>query len=64
MKTRVQGGALVFFPPAFFQRKPGSPAGVGGALGALRPKVASEPPTQRVRTPLRRSQYIPWQNNK
>ena len=22
--------ALVFFPPAFFQRKPGSPAGVGG----------------------------------
>ena len=23
IKTRVQGGALVFFPPAFFQRKPG-----------------------------------------
>ncbi len=33
-KRWVQGGrtssSLVFFPPAFFQRKPGSPAGVGG----------------------------------
>ena len=41
-KRWVQGGrtssSLVFFPPAFFQRKPGSPAGVGGAPGALRPK--------------------------
>ena len=25
-----RGLPLVFFPPAFFQRKPGSPAGVGG----------------------------------
>ena len=29
-KTRVQGGALVFFPPAFFQRKPGPRPGPGG----------------------------------
>ena len=32
------------------QRKSGSPAGVGGAPGALRPEVASEAPPQRVRS--------------
>ena len=36
--------------PDFLQRKSGSPAVIGGAPGALRPKVASEPPTPRVRT--------------
>ena len=30
MTPGVQGLALVFFPPTFFQRKSGSPAGVGG----------------------------------
>ena len=34
----------------FLQRKSGSPAVIGGPPGALRPKVASEPPTPRVRT--------------
>ena len=32
-------------------KKAGLPAGVGGAPGALRPKVASELPTRRVHTP-------------
>ena len=41
IKTRVQGGALVFFPPAFFQRKPGRKESRGRApappgLGAAR----------------------------
>ena len=35
----------------FLQKKAGLPAGVGGAPGALRPKVASELPTRRVHTP-------------
>ena len=60
-KRWVQGGrtssSLVFCPPAFFQRKPGSPAGVGGAPGALRPKGGfrathlegtSPPPPQKI----------------
>ena len=34
ISTRVQGGALVFFPPAFFQRKPGPRPGPGGQRGA------------------------------
>ena len=35
----------------FLPKKAGLPAGVGGAPGALRPKVASELPTRRVHTP-------------
>ena len=41
-KRWVQGGrtssSLVFFPPAFFQRKPGSPAGVGGVPRGAAPQ--------------------------
>ena len=36
--------------PDFLQRKSGSPPESAGPPGALRPKVASEPPTPRVRT--------------
>ena len=35
--------ALVFFPPAFFQRKPGSPAGVGGGNPRRRAHPAAVP---------------------
>ena len=42
-KRWVQGGrnssSLVFFPPAFFQRKPGSPAGVGGGTHVAGPTL-------------------------
>ena len=41
---------VVLISSDFLQRKSGSPAVIGGPPGALRPKVASEPPTPRVRT--------------
>ena len=48
-KRWVQGGrtssALVFFPPAFFQRKPGPRPGPGGQRGAApRGQLRSHPP--------------------
>ena len=49
IKTRVQGGALVFFPPTFFKESRAPARGRAGN-GALRPKAASEAPTQRVRS--------------
>ena len=50
IKTRVQGGALVFFPPAFFKESRAPARGRAGN-GALRPKAASEAPTRRVPPP-------------
>ena len=49
INTRVQGGALVFFPPTFFKESRAPARGRAGN-GALRPKAASEAPTQRVRS--------------
>ena len=52
-KRWVQGGrtssSLVFFPPAFFQRKPGPRPGPGGQRGAA-PRGWNEPRTWRVRS--------------
>ena len=52
-KRWVQGGrtssSLVFFPPAFFQRKPGPRPGPGGQRGAA-PRGRNEPRTWRVRS--------------
>ena len=53
-KRWVQGGrtssSLVFFPPAFFQRKPGPRPGPGGQRGAAPRGTGKAPTTQRVRS--------------
>ena len=55
-KRWVQGGrtssSLVFFPPAFFQRKPGPRPGPGGQRGAAPRGLVKAPTTQRVRSTL------------
>ena len=55
-KRWVQGGrtssSLVFFPPAFFQRKPGPRPGPGGQRGAAPRGLVTAPTTQRVRSTL------------
>ena len=64
IKTRVQGGALVFFPPAFFQRKPGSRPEPGGQRGAApQGGFGGTPPegTQRRAAPGRWSGFGPAQ---
>ena len=52
-KRWVQGGrtssSRVFFPPAFFQRKPGPRPGPGGQRGAAPRGLGKAPPTRRVR---------------
>ena len=65
-KRWVQGGrtssSLVFFPPAFFQRKPGPRPGPGGQRGAAPRGLGKAPPTQRVRStaiPLRQARAPP-----
>ena len=40
----------MFFPPAFFKESRAPPPESAGPPGALRPKAASEAPTQRVRS--------------
>ena len=42
-KSGVQGLAPGVLSPDFLQRKSGSPAGVGGSPGALRPEVSKQP---------------------
>ena len=53
-KRWVQGGrtssSLVFFPPAFFQRKPGPRPGPGGQRGAAPRGFEKAPTTRRVRS--------------
>ena len=53
-KRWVQGGrtssSLVFFPPAFFQRKPGPRPGPGGHRGAAPRGFEKAPTTRRVRS--------------
>ena len=53
-KRWVQGGrtssSLVFFPPAFFQRKPGPRPGPGGQRGAAPRGTGKAPTTRRVRS--------------
>ena len=43
MTPGVQGLAPGVLSPDFLQRKSGSPAGVGGVPGALRPKTGKSP---------------------
>ena len=59
IKTRVQGGALVFFPPTF-SKESRAPRRSRRAPGALRPKVASEPPTRRVPPPQPPAEEPTW----
>ena len=62
-KRWVQGGrtssSLVFFPPAFFQRKPGSPPESAGPPGRCAPKVLRSYPPVGYAAPC-----CPWQGDR
>ncbi len=52
IKTRVQGGALVFFPPTFFKESRAPPRSSAGPPGRCAPRPGRAPPTLRVRSTL------------
>ena len=52
IKTRVQGGALVFFPPTFFKESRAPPRSSAGPPGRCAPRPGRAPPTPRVRSTL------------
>ena len=52
IKTRVQGGALVFFPPTFSKESRTPPRSSAGPPGRCAPRPGRAPPTLRVRSTL------------
>ena len=60
LEIRVQGRALVFFLPAFFQRKPGPRPGPGGPSGRCAPRVLPRDTPEGYALPRHRHPASGW----